>query len=104
MVMPCVILFVDSPTFLELEFAAAPEEPAGPAVLRAKVGLEFLKRQSVTRSEKAWVVRFSGPKRRQYQKGIQPVFLATVPKEHLADTSTPWRLLKVRWREEKGNK
>jgi hypothetical protein len=101
MVMPCVILFVDTPEFLELEFA-----PIGEAVtetglnhLRAKIGLEFLIRETVRKTERGWLVRFKGPTRRQYQRGIQPVFLATVPNTHLADGSAPWRLLRVQWRE-----
>ena len=106
MVMPCVILFVDAPAFLECEMAGFPEvtSGAGPVALRAKVGLEYLQRQSMVRSEHGWVVRFAGPQRRRYQKGLQPVFLATVSKEHLADEKTPWRLLKVRWKDMERNK
>ena len=106
MLMPCVILFVDAPAFLECEMAPYSEATSreGPVALRAKVGLEYLQRQSMVRSQNGWVVRFAGPQRRRYQKGLQPVFLATVPKEHLADNQTPWRLLNVRWRKTEGNK
>lgn len=101
MVMPCVILFVEHPAFLELEVAAEfkADFVPNPEQFRAKVGLEFLKRESIKATEKGWIIRFQGPKRRRYQTGLQPVFLATVPNTHLADETTPWRLLKVRWKE-----
>jgi len=101
--MPCVILFVDDPEFLELELEPVAEVagrvPADPAQIRAKVGLEFLRRERIDRTAKGWRVRFSGPRQKRYQRGVQPVFLATVPKEFLADyTTVPWRLTRVTWR------
>jgi hypothetical protein len=101
--MPCVILFVDDPEFLELELEPVAEVagrvPADPAQIRAKVGLEFLRRERIDRTAKGWRVRFSGPRQKRYQRGVQPVFLATVPKEFLADDdNAPWRLVQVRWR------
>jgi len=63
------------------------------------VGLEFLRRERIDRTAKGWRVRFSGPRQKRYQRGVQPVFLATVPKEFLADyTTVPWRLTRVTWR------
>jgi hypothetical protein len=100
MAMPCVILFVESPHFLELEVAPTTNTVHETDLhhFRAKVGLEFLARETVQGTERGWLVRFAGPKRREYQTGIQPVFVATVPNTHLADRETPWRLLSVRWR------
>jgi hypothetical protein len=101
--MPCVILFVDNPAFLELELVAEERGSiaADPEQIRAKVGLEYLRRERVERTPEGWRVRFRGPQQRRYQRGVQPVFLATVPNRHLADYEhTPWRLLRVRWREE----
>ena len=97
----CVILFVDSPQFLELEVVAAPNRQVGEADVkqfRAKVGLEFLQRESIGRTPEGWRLRFSGPQCKRYQHGVQPVFIATVPKEELANSQTPWRLLEVCWR------
>ncbi|MGA4579409.1 glycosyltransferase family 2 protein [Limisphaera sp. VF-2] len=101
-VMPSVILFVDSPQFLELDLAevAGTVAPADPRQIRAKVGLEFLELEEVRPISEGWRVRFAGPGQARYQRGIQPVFLATVPREYLAwDRDLPWRLLCVRWRE-----
>lgn len=101
MLMPCVILFVDSPHLLELELEEISEAPipADPHAIRARVGLEMLKRESVERTERGWRIRFAAPRRRCYQEGIQPVFLATVPRSFLAaQEGLPWRLHQVRWR------
>ncbi|MFH1845290.1 MAG: hypothetical protein ABIF77_19070 [bacterium] len=101
-VMPCVVLFVQDPKYLELDFLSRHPQAGskGPIDLRAKVGLEFLERESVVRHAEGWRVRFRGPQNRRYRLGIQPVFLATVPNQQLADRSTPWRLIRVRWRQE----
>jgi hypothetical protein len=100
-VKPCVILFVNAPENLELEIAPEinPAYLGLPEDFRAKVGLEFLERESVRRTDTGWIIRFHGPQQRRYQSGIQPVFLATVSNRHLADKDTPWRLLKVRWKD-----
>lgn len=101
MLMPCVILFVDSPRLLELELEEISDAPIppDPHAIRAKVGLEWLHREAVERTERGWRIRFAGPRRRGYQEGIQPVFLATVPPAFLAaQQGLPWRLRQVRWR------
>jgi hypothetical protein len=97
----CVILFVERPEFLELELTSAPGAQTSRSEaehIRAKVGLEFLKQESVEPTAKGWRVRFSGPKRPDYQRGIQPVFIATVPTECMEKNETPWILNKVTWR------
>ncbi len=98
--MPCVILFVDDPAYLELELlpVSGTVSESSPEVLRAKVGLEFLQRQSITRTDRGWRVRFSGPQQKRYQSGIQPVFIATVPPGLLASQTAFWRLERVSWR------
>lgn len=101
MMMPCVILFVDQPRFLRLELRENPNSgiPADPHGIRAKVGLEYLRLESVERQGDLWIVTFAGPRQRRYQSGLQPVFLATVSKEHLAAREElPWRLVRVCWR------
>ena|GEM_PF-107761 len=101
-VLPTVILFVHSPRFIELELAPfewARIEP-DPSQLRAKIGLEFLKLEKVEPTAEGWRVRFAGPRQKRYQEGLQPLFLAMVPRELLAETrDLPWRLLRVRWQE-----
>jgi hypothetical protein len=100
----CAIFFVDNPTFLELELAIAPGknvDQIAVACIRAKVGLEFLDRQSILRSKDGWIVRFAGPKQHRYQNGLQPVFLATVSPGELdkfVNTPTPWILKRISWR------
>ncbi len=101
-VMPCVILFVEDPQFLELVLVTPDNggEVAQPRDLRAKIGLEFLKMESVQRSGNGWKVRFAGPTGDRYKRGLQSVFLATVPPPQLADRHTNWRLMNVRWRQD----
>jgi hypothetical protein len=95
------ILFVESPDFLELDLVPAPGhsmDTSDPTQIRAKVGLEFLHRASLENRPEGWRIRFARPKLPRYRKGLQPVFLATVPREHLAEETTPWLLQRVSWR------
>jgi hypothetical protein len=95
---------VQTPEFLEMEVAAAPGSQLTEAALaniRVKVGLEYLKRESVTSTNGGWILHFSGPKQRMYQQGLQPVFLAMVPPNELAQYAlarSPWILKRVQWR------
>jgi hypothetical protein len=70
-----------------------------PEVIRAKIGLEYLERESITKTDDGWEVRFKGPQRKVYQSGYQVAFLAMVAKENLSYTNTPWLLKSVRWNE-----
>jgi hypothetical protein len=72
---------------------------ADPEMIRVKVGLEPLNRLGIEKSESGWRVRFHGPQQARYQEGIQCVFVATVPKQHLTAAGTPWVLKSARWRE-----
>jgi hypothetical protein len=98
------IFFVENPNFLDIELSVAPGQhvrEASVAYIRAKVGLEFLDRESIVRTNDGWIVRFGGPKQRRYQQGVQSVFLATVPPEELdkyVSTPTPWILKRLSWR------
>jgi len=100
----CAIFFVESPKFLELELAAAPDShvtEASLTTIQAKVGLEFLKRSSITRTNDTWIVHFYGPRQHRYQRGLQPVFLAMVPPEELAKyviPPSPWILKSLHWK------
>ena len=104
-VMPLVILFVKTPDYLELDFEtqAHPRIVANPENIRAKVGLEFLERTKITKLENGWRVRFRGPQQPRWRDGLQAAFVATVPKEFLAEKTTPWILKAVRWRDQPGH-
>jgi hypothetical protein len=98
---PLVILFVNNPDYLELELETQPHPhiPPNPEDIRAKIGLEHLDRTEITKTEHGWRVRFNGPLQPRSQAGIQAAFVATVPKEHLAEPDTPWMLRTVRWKD-----
>ncbi|MGI6345716.1 MAG: hypothetical protein ACOX2U_01070 [Limisphaerales bacterium] len=105
-----VTVFVHDAEFLELELEPNQSlidemakkgethfpQPA-PEVIRAKVGLEYLKRESITRTEYGWKIRFKGPRRKVYQSGYQVAFLAMIAKEDLGCRYTPWLLKSIRW-------
>lgn len=86
-----------------MEVAAAPGNQLfeHAANIRAKVGLEYLKLESVTPTNGGWILHFSGPKQPRYQQGLQPVFLAMVPPDELAQYAlapSPWILKRLQWR------
>lgn len=102
----CVGFFVHDPEFLELELKAYPGSDIAQApltALRAKIGLESLQQTSITATNDGWIVRFAGPRQRRYQQGLQPVFLAMIPTQDLAQYIThpsPWILKRLTWRTE----
>jgi hypothetical protein len=98
---PVVILFAKDPRFLELELESVDDAAidADPGMIRVKVGLEPLNRLSMEQTSNGWRVRFQGPRQARYQEGVQCVFVATVPKQHLTAAGTPWVLKRVRWSE-----
>ncbi len=99
---PLVILFARDIEFVELELERRPHPriEARPEDIRVKAGLEFLERESIAETAKGWRVRFLGPWSRRWREGVQALFVATVPKQFLAEGSTPWVLQSVRWRED----
>ncbi len=70
-----------------------------PEVIRAKIGLEYLERESITKTEYGCKIRFKGPQRKVYQSGYQVAFLALIAKEDLGCRYTPWLLKSIRWNE-----
>jgi hypothetical protein len=105
-----VTVFVHDAEFLELELEpnqSLMDEMAkkgethfpqpDPEIIRAKIGLEYLKRESITRTEQGWKIRFHGPRRKVYRSGYQAAFLALIAKEDLPYRYTPWLLKSVRW-------
>jgi hypothetical protein len=97
---------VRDPEFLELELKAYPGSDIAQApltTLRAKVGLESLEQTAITPTNDGWIVRFAGPRQRRYQQGLQPVFLAMIPTQDLAqyiNRPSPWILKRLTWRTE----
>ena len=107
-----VTVFVHDAEFLELELepnkslinAMAKKGETNfpkpdPEVIRAKIGLEYLERESITKTDAGWKIRFKGPRRKVYQSGYQVAFLAMIAKEDLPYRYTPWLLKSVRWNE-----
>ncbi len=100
-VKPLIILFMDDPEYLELTVNSLVQggENIKPVNIRAKIGLELLEQESIRKKDEGWVVRFHGPKLKRYQKRLQVSFIVFVPNTRLKDETTPWRLLKVRWKD-----
>jgi hypothetical protein len=100
--MPFLAIVVKDADFLELSLSRNRNnsEAPDPHWVRAKIGLEFLERSSITTESNVFHIRFNAPKRPYYRHSIQLAFLAVVPEARLADKSTPWILHEVRWRHE----
>jgi hypothetical protein len=93
-------LFVEDPEFLELTVAPIDGVTLSLEdyeIIRAKVALEFLELESMTPTEEGMVLRFSGPKRKRYQSGIQVVFIGFMTAEELHEGWSRFRLLRVEW-------
>ncbi len=98
-----IALFVDDPEFVELTvtFAEGFElSRKDYETIQAKVALEFLNLESMTPTQEGMVLRFSGPRRKRYQSGIQVAFIAFMTAEELHEGWSRFRLLRVRWRDE----
>jgi hypothetical protein len=97
---PCVALFIDNPDCIELEVAPA---KAGAIVAcdyectQAKIGLEYLERESITPLSDRMRIIFRGPKNKRYQTGIQVAFIGMVSPEELSDSDSKFCLLKAAW-------
>lgn len=100
-VKPLISLLVWSPQFLELEVehTSSAAAPSSPEDIRAKIGLEFLRRESIQPTKGGWRIRFHGAGRAEYQDGLQTAFVAFVSTERMADLHTPWSLKRATWRE-----
>jgi hypothetical protein len=92
-----VVFFVDDPNclILDLENTTTTETLH---YIRAKVGLEELKRDFIEPTESGFRLVFHGPSRPAYSKGIQQVCIAMVPKVELGDVTSRWRLRRVEWK------
>ncbi len=106
------VIFVHDAEFLDLELepnqslidemaekGEAHFPQPDPEVIRAKIGLEYLERESITKTDDGWKIRFKGPQSKVYRSGYQAAFLALIAKEDLPYGYTPWLLKSVRWNE-----
>jgi hypothetical protein len=96
----CVVLFVENPDCFIIDINPLSRYPIKREYydcIKAKIGLEFLERESLTTNVTGARIVFKGPKKKQYQKGIQVVFLAMVPPQELQISYSQFRLLKVYW-------
>lgn len=99
--MASAYFFVRDPEFIELDLAMDPNIPlcADPRHVRAKIGLETLRIERAEQTPDGWRLRFAGPTQSRYRRGVQPLFVATVLPEQVAEANpSPWRLLQLRWR------
>ncbi len=98
---PMAMFFVDDAANVQLEVEPAEGEILDEQSLgsiRAKIGLEFLMRQSVERTERGWRITFARPKRAAYRQGVQVLFVAFVPPNDYRKESSPFRLIRVDWK------
>ena len=98
----CVPIFVESPRYLALELASVDNHILTTndcAVIKAKVGLEFLRVESASVTTNSIKLRFFGPQREQYQKGMQAVFIALIRPEDLGRADPKFYLTKVTWQD-----
>jgi len=96
----CVVLFVENPDCLTLELAPADKTKISPSDydrIQAKIGIEFLKRESIASTAEGATIKFYGPRRKQYQTGIQMASLAMMSPQELNRGDSKFRLLKVSW-------
>ncbi len=99
-----VAAFVKDPECLVLDLTSAGDTPLPKEAyedVRAKIGLEFLKRQSITPIDKGWRIVFAGPTRSQYKNGYQVAFIALVKRAELTTGKSPFRLLRIAWRKDR---
>jgi hypothetical protein len=103
-VRPAVILFASDPQCVVVSLSILPERNITPedlAPVQAKIGLEYLARESVTVSANKAVLVFRGPRRPRYQKGVQVCFLGFSRPEDLCREEPVLRLSDVSF--ERGN-
>ena len=96
----CVSLYVADPDSLILDVVPAGTQPLALSdfdCIQAKVGLEFLARESISQIPNGVRILFHGPKASRYRTGIQLVSLGMTSVAELKDGPSKFRLLKVSW-------
>jgi hypothetical protein len=98
---PLAVFFVNNATKVQLEVEPAEGEVLSQQSLeniRAKIGLEFLTRDSVERTDSGWCITFAEPKRAAYRQGVQVLFISFVPPRDFRAEHSPFRLIRVSWK------
>jgi hypothetical protein len=101
---PVIMLFVEDLAELRIECRWACSDALSQDAIdciRAKVGLEMLRLKSTTTSDGKLELVFARPVRAAYREGIQPVFIAFAPADDILSMRSPWRLLRIDWRDSK---
>lgn len=96
-----VAAFVKDPECLALDLAPAGDQPmpiSAYECIRAKIGLEFLRRESVVSTTNGVRVVFAGPTKSHYQRGYQLAFIALMSKAELSEGESRFRLLRICWK------
>lgn len=95
---PLVVLFVDECEFVELQVKFGREvlEEVVRKEIRAKIALEHLSLDQVSKRGDVWVLRFRLPN--HYDAGLEPLFVALAPKEGISNFVTDVKLISVKWR------
>ncbi|HEX5220621.1 MAG TPA: hypothetical protein VFZ59_13705 [Verrucomicrobiae bacterium] len=96
----CVVLFVQDPDSLIIDVAPSGGlelHPNNYDCIQAKIGLEFLERESIRPTVDGMRIVFRGPQRPRYARGLQVMFLGMVPVEALSTRDSSFRLLRVAW-------
>jgi hypothetical protein len=98
---PIVVLFVDDIERIKLHVAPAAGAlltDAAYSAIRAKVGLEMLRLESMTPGEGGRLLTYAPPTRAAYRRGVQPLFLALAPLEQFDHKQSPFHLTRVEWK------
>jgi hypothetical protein len=93
-----VVLFVSSPEKVTVEVAPASDEKMSDQdyrTIRAKVGLEFLRLESVTSTPSGARLIFNGPRRAFYREGVQALFISFASPRDFVRLRSRFRLLNV---------
>jgi hypothetical protein len=99
MTAPVVILFVTDPEMVQVDVSVVGNAPTNVApFIQGKIGTELLKHERDIKTPEGWRAVFQGPSHETNRRGIQTLFFGFGPKENLAATNTPYRLLRVCWR------
>jgi len=97
--MSSVCLFVENPQNLILELSFKDAEffrYTDYDCIQAKIGLDSLKRRSIKQTENGAKIVFETPAR-QYQRGIQLVFIGMIPPNEMKEGKSDFRLQRVDW-------
>ncbi len=95
-----IAIFIRDPERLELEVAPVAGTPISGTdydQIRAKIGLESLKLESIRRTPEGAILLFRGPEKRIYRSGLQVASLGFVAPQELSVSTSRFRLLRVRW-------